>query len=76
MRCIICDKCKAIIEDPKQVRILTCSRHMKRPAGQETVKREFNAPTQDIIWDKELCVKCAMEIETLVNGEADGDEDV
>lgn len=75
MRCIICDKCKAIIEDPKQVRILTCSRPMKRPAQQDSVKREFNPPTQDIIWDKELCVKCAMEIEELLNGgEGDGDD--
>lgn len=73
MRCIICDKCKTIIEDPKQVRVLTCSRPMKRSAQQEPAKREFNPPTQDIIWDKELCVKCAMEIETLINGK-DGDE--
>lgn len=69
MRCIMCDKCKEIIGDPKQVRIITCSRPMKRPAGQESAKREFTPPTQDIIWDKELCVKCAMEIETLINGD-------
>ena len=69
MRCIMCDKCNEIIGDPKQVRIITCSRPMKRPAGQESAKREFTPPTQDIIWDKELCVKCAMEIETPINGD-------
>lgn len=33
MRCIMYAKCKEIIGDPKQVRIITCSRPMKRPAG-------------------------------------------
>lgn len=70
MRCIMCDKCKEIIEDPKQVRILTCSRPMKRPAQQESAKREYNPPTQDVIWDKELCTKCAMEIESLINSDS------
>lgn len=70
MRCIMCDKCKEIIEDPKQVRIITCSRPMKCQAQREPEKREFNTPKQDIIWDKELCVKCALEIETLINGDS------
>ena len=64
MRCIICDKCKQQIEDPKQVRILTCSRPMKPRPHTESDNREHH-PQQDIIWDKELCVKCAMEIEKL-----------
>ena len=71
MRCIMCDKCKEIIDDPKQVRILTCSRPMKRPPQPctTTTKTESVPPAQDIIWDKELCVKCVMEIEKLINGE-------
>lgn len=74
MKCIICDKCKEVIADPTQVRIITCSRPVKCPAMQETVKREFNPPKQDVIWDKELCVKCALEIESLINDGA-GDDD-
>lgn len=70
MKCIICDKCKEIIEDPSQVRIVTCSRPMKRPAVPEDAKRNINHRTQDVIWDKELCMKCALELEQLVNGES------
>lgn len=71
MKCIMCDKCKEIIEDPSQVRIITCSRPMKHPASQEPVKREFNPVKQDVIWDKELCIKCALEIESLINDKPD-----
>ncbi len=67
MRCIICDRCKDIMDDPKQVRVITCSRPMKRPAPQEELRRSGNPPVQDIIWEKELCTKCAMELETLIN---------
>lgn len=62
MRCIMCDKCKKVIEDPKQVRILTCSRPMKKPADPSAGK-----PCNDVIWDKELCPDCAMAIETAIN---------
>ena len=71
MKCIICDKCKEVIADPSQVRIITCSRPVKRPAAQEGVKREFNPVKQDVIWDKELCIKCALDIESLINDEPD-----
>lgn len=74
MKCIMCDKCKEIIEDPAQVRIITCSRPMKRPAVQEAAKREFDPHKQDVIWDKELCIKCALEIESLINDEPDDAE--
>lgn len=75
MKCIICDKCKEVIADPSQVRIITCSRPVKRPAAQEGAKREFNPAKQDVIWDKELCIKCALEIESLINDEPDDTEE-
>jgi len=62
MRCIMCDKCKTVIEDPSQVRIVTCSRPMKK-APDSTSK----PPSQDVVWDKELCIDCALAIETAIN---------
>lgn len=67
MRCIVCDKCGEIIPNKQQVRTITCSRPVERPVSQ-TVKREIGQhPPQDTIWHKELCVKCAMEIEALID---------
>ena len=30
MKCILCDRCKKIIEDPAQHRVMTCARPFKR----------------------------------------------
>ena len=43
----------------------------KTPRRAGGVKREFNPVKQDVIWDKELCIKCALEIESLINDEPD-----
>ena len=29
MKCIVCDRCKAIIENPRRCRVITCARPLK-----------------------------------------------
>lgn len=68
MKCTICDKCKKIIDDPGQVRILTLSRPMKPAACASGAVRTYDQstvtqPTNDVVWEKELCIECAAEVE-------------
>ena len=64
MRCIICDNCGAMIKDPKTARIITCSRPMKKTASKDD-------PANDIVWQKELCIPCATELEAYITSGAD-----
>ena len=60
MKCIICDRCGAIVEKIDDVRFVTCHRHMKySPKG---------GPHQlkDVLWSKDVCVRCANDIEGLI----------
>jgi len=66
MKCIICDKCKKILEDPKQSRSIVCSRPMMVPKHHDKMASSADPRTNDIIWEKELCVECAADIETYI----------
>lgn len=77
MRCVICDKCKSVIERPDDVRIITCSRPRK-PVS-EPAARTNEPPKQEVLWRSEVCVKCAIEIEDLIKiqeGEGGKGDDV
>lgn len=68
MKCIICDKCKKIIENPKDSRTILCTRPLKRTPGCEPADDRRN----DVIWEKELCVDCAVAAEAFVDAAAEG----
>ena len=64
MKCILCDRCKKIIEDPAQHRVLTCARPLKR--RNDDGKKPYRGDDKmmnDIIWEKDLCTDCATEPE-------------
>lgn len=64
MKCILCDRCKKIIEDPAQHRVLTCARPLKR--RNDDGKKPYRGDDKmmnDIIWEKDLCTDCAAELE-------------
>lgn len=66
MRCIVCDRCKAVIENPRRCRVITCARPWNPRAlcgnGKESYRG--NDPQQnDFLWEKELCDDCLDELE-------------
>lgn len=76
MKCIVCDRCKTIIENPRRCRVITCARPLKPRAMCEKGKAPYhgNDPQQnDILWEKEICDKCLDELEVFF--EASGNID-
>lgn len=76
MKCIVCDRCKTIIENPRRCRVITCARPLKPRVICEKGKAPYhgNDPQQnDILWEKEICEKCLDELEAFF--EADGNID-
>lgn len=75
MKCILCDRCKKIIEDPTQHRVLTCARPLKR--RNDDGKKPYRGDDKmmnDIIWEKDLCTDCAAELEEATFPAEDGGE--
>ncbi len=76
MRCILCDRCKKIVEDERKVKVVTYARPLN--AG---IPREGKCPTRaddrqmnEQIWTKELCPNCAEEFEIFMSpGASAGD---
>ena len=69
MKCIICDKCKKTIEDPSLVRVITCSRPIRRRHDEDDHRHDHcdDPRMNDIIWEKDLCQECAVQVENLIN---------
>lgn len=64
MRCIICDRCKQIIENPRHCRVITCAKPLKPPINNDKVQYRGNDRQQnDIIWEKEVCTDCLDALE-------------
>lgn len=66
MKCLVCDRCKSIIKNPRRGRVITCARPLKPHAvcGNGKVPYRGNDPQQnDIIQDKEVCDDCLAELE-------------
>lgn len=68
MRCIICDRCKKIVEDEQKTRVITCARPLTRPKpGTVPVTyRGDDRQMNDIMWMKEVCMNCAAELDTFM----------
>lgn len=74
MKCIMCDRCKKIIEDSQQHRVVTCARPIKRRNDDgKKAYRGDDRQMNDIIWEKDLCTECAAALEefTSASGEPD-----
>lgn len=67
MKCIVCDRCKKIIEDPKRYRVILCSRPLKPQLNGAKSCRSDDKQANDILWEKELCMSCADEIENFTD---------
>lgn len=74
MKCTICDKCKKIIENPKQLRVLTCSKPVKPHGGNPRTFNPTDPMSNDISWSYDLCVRCSEEIERLISPDDDSYE--
>lgn len=75
MKCILCDRCKKIIEDPAQHRVMTCARPFKRM--NDDGKKPYRGDDRmmnDIIWEKDLCTDCAAELEKAASPAESGGE--
>lgn len=74
MKCIVCDRCKTIIENPRRCRVITCARPLKPRTACDKGKAPYrgNDPQQnDLLWEKEICDKCLDELEAFFEaGEA------
>jgi len=69
MRCIVCDKCKTILEDYKAARSVALTRTMQKKS-RDTNGRD----DQDVIWQKDLCVACAASVEDFISSTDDSEE--
>ena len=64
MKCIVCDRCKKIIETPRNCRLITCAKPLKLPTQNCKVPYRGNDRQQnDIIWEKEICSDCLDALE-------------
>lgn len=77
MKCIICDRCKKVIENPRHSRVLTCARpfrlHPLETCGNKQPYRGNDPKTNDIMWEKELCDKCLDDLEAFLATEPSDD---
>lgn len=72
MKCILCDKCKKVIEDPQKRRVVTCARPIvHRSDDSKKAYRGDDRQMNDIIWEKDLCTDCITALEEFL---AESDE--
>lgn len=71
MKCIVCDRCKQIIENPKRYRVILCSRPINPTLDGKSNCRSNDKQANDILWEKEVCLDCALEIENYTDVKAD-----
>jgi len=80
MKCIVCDRCKTIIEDVRRCKVITCARPLKPDVMDKPPYRGNDPKVNDILWTKELCNSCVDELEafftlTTASGESFGSTD-
>lgn len=77
MKCIVCDRCKTIIEDPRKCRVITCARPLRIDPDARQCKSPYRGDdpkTNDLLWTKELCSECIDELDAFFESESGGDE--
>lgn len=63
MRCILCDRCKKIVEDKRKIKVVTYARPLNTGEGVKCPTRADDRQMNDHIWTKEICPACAEEFE-------------
>lgn len=76
MKCILCDRCKQVIENPRHARVLTCARPFRlQPeppcSNSKPPYRGDDPRMNDILWEKELCNNCLDDLEAFLATEPD-----
>lgn len=71
MKCIVCDRCKKIIENLRQCRVITCARPLRPKAPEPPCSNKpayhGNDPRMnDVFWEKELCDDCLNDLESFM----------
>lgn len=74
MRCIVCDRCKKIIDNQRNCRVITCARPLKLPIDNNKVPYSGTDRKQnDIIWEREICIDCVDALEAFFEQEVEPD---
>jgi len=72
MKCIVCDRCKKIIDNPRNFRVITCAKPLKLPTENCKVPYHGNDKQQnDILWEKDICLECLDVLETFFDTESE-----
>lgn len=75
MRCILCDRCKKIVEDERKIKVVTYARPLKFGADIRCPDRADDRAMNEHIWTKEICPACAEEFEGFMIPNVDSDAD-
>ena len=68
MRCILCDRCKSIVEDFRKIKVVTYA----KPLTPGPVNADEPSKA-DRLWTKELCQACAEELENFMEQDTGAD---
>lgn len=74
MRCILCDRCKKIVEDERKIKVITFVRPLSTSPGSKCPNRADDRQMNDHIWTKEVCPTCAEEFEDFMDPAVTPDE--
>lgn len=72
MKCIVCDRCKKIIEDKRKCRVITCAKPMRPDVMDKPTYRGNDPKVNDIFWMKEICNDCIDELESFFEPDTSG----
>lgn len=76
MRCILCDRCKKIVEDERKIKVVSYARPLNIGAtNAKCPTRADDRQMNELIWTKELCPICAEAFENFMFQEDAGSSD-
>ncbi len=70
MRCVLCDRCKKIVEDERKIKVVTYARPLNAGLPCDSNKcppRADDRQMNEHIWTKELCPTCAEAFESFMS---------
>lgn len=67
MRCILCDRCRKIVEDERKIKVVTYARPLNVTHRDKCVERADNRQMNELIWTMEICPSCAEQLENFMN---------
>lgn len=70
MRCILCDRCKKIVEDERKIKVVTYARPLNIGGGKHPARSD-DRQMNDHIWTMEICPACAEAFEEFMEPQND-----